>query len=137
MKLTKPQLAALRKYADGKAVDINPKVFHNICDMGLIERTGGYYTITKYGLGVLDANEMPVYDGRNRMIVAAPTKKAAHAAMQAVMPCIGTLKTWNNWTADTGNDEECRIARAKPLTVFTKSDGFNKHDTTFKEMVPR
>lgn len=147
MKLTKPQLAALNKYADGRAhytahVDINPKVFHNIVDMELITRDhanpGGYYSITEKGCSALEANAMTVYggiyDGRRRMIVAAPTKKAAHAAMQIVTPSIGTLKTWHNWTAETGNAEECAIARAEPLTVFINSDPM-RSDSKFEKAV--
>lgn len=140
MKLTKPQLAALKIYADGKS-NFNYKdrrVQQRLLGMGLIESAGPFTcVITDKGRAALEDAEMTVYggtyDGKNRMIVAAPTKKAAHAAMQAVMSCIGTLKTWDQWTAETGNDEECRVARAKPLAVFTKADNFR--DEPFVEKV--
>lgn len=143
MKLTKPQLDALKKYADGKAhnetaLKIRDNVYRNLVKKGLVKRSVFLNSvITDKGRAALEDAEMTVYagtyDGRNRMIVAAPTKKAAHAAMQAVMPSIGTLKTWDQWTAETGNDEECRVARAKPLAVFTKADNFR--DERFVEKV--
>lgn len=152
MKLTKPQLEFLRKHpATGLLSKFDAHKTYDFVgrmrDLGLVEIQNTQHQqwpwnwsgtqLTDKGRAALEDAEMTVYggtyDGKNRMIVAAPTKKAAHAAMQAVLPCIGTLKTWNTWTAETGNDEECRVARAKPLAVFTKADNFR--DERFVEKV--
>ena len=66
------------------------------------------------------------YDGRNRVIVAAPTKKAAYEAISAVMQ-VGTYATWNNYTADTGNTEEVDVATSEPLTVFSRDERRGSH----------
>jgi len=63
------------------------------------------------------------YDGRRRMIVAAPTKKAAYEAIKKVLN-VGCYASWNNYTSDTGNYEECKTAIAEPLTVFSRDDRF-------------
>lgn len=60
------------------------------------------------------------YDGKNRVIVAAPTKKAAHAAVKNVLGGI-SYYAWDQYTSDTGNEVELQTALAKPLAVFSVS----------------
>lgn len=57
------------------------------------------------------------YDGKNRIFVAAPTKKRAH---EAVRNAIGGLSyySWNQYTADSSNDYEVSIAVTHPLCVY-------------------
>ncbi|XAI95157.1 hypothetical protein [Microcystis phage Mwe-JY13] len=66
------------------------------------------------------------YDGRNRVIVAAPTKKAAYEAVSAVMH-VGSYTTWSNYTSGTGADEEIAVATASPLTVFSKDERYGRN----------
>lgn len=60
------------------------------------------------------------YDGRNRLIVAAYTKKAAYEAIAAVAP-VGSYKTWIDYTSDSGNDEDIEATRQEPGVVFKAS----------------
>lgn len=64
------------------------------------------------------------YDGRNRLIVAAYTKKAAYEAIAAVAP-VGSYKTWNDYTSDTENENDVAVAAAEPGVVF-KSRGIER-----------
>lgn len=64
-----------------------------------------------------------VYDGRNRVIVAAPTKKAAFEAVQDAFPNIGRHH-WNGYTSTTGNPVEVEAAMSKPGTVFAAPNDY-------------
>lgn len=142
MKLTKPQLAALKNYADGKPHFRYTKmrVIERLFGMGLLERMGDYMQqITDKGRAALEDAAMTVYggtyDGRRRVIVAAPTKKAAYQAMKGAHSgsYCGSYSTWSQYTSETGNEEECRVARAEPLTVFHRLD---QNGTTFEKVKP-
>lgn len=61
------------------------------------------------------------YDGRNRVIVAAPTKKKAYEAISAAIN-VGSYSTWDKYTADSGNEYEVHVATSRPLTAFTAPD---------------
>lgn len=74
------------------------------------------------------------YDGRSRVIVAAPNKKAAWQAVNTIWPSI-SYYSWDSFTSDTGNDAELEVATAKPLTVFTQS--VNARDGVFTEVIVR
>lgn len=69
------------------------------------------------------------YDGRNRVIVAAPTKKSAYEAIKKAIPSIGSYRTWDQYTSDSGNEEEVSVTMSNPLVVFSK-DG-RKRDMEF------
>lgn len=58
------------------------------------------------------------YDGRNRVIVAAKTKRAAYALVSAALRGI-SYYGWNEYTSETGNDPELSVALAQPETVFS------------------
>lgn len=143
MKLTKPQLAALQKYADGKAhnetaLKIRDNVYCNLVKKGLVKRSVFLNSvITDKGRAALEDAAMTVYggtyDGRRRVIVAAPTKKAAYQAMKDAHSgsYCGSYSTWSQYTSETGNEEECRVARAEPLTVFHRLD---QNGTTFEKV---
>lgn len=60
------------------------------------------------------------YDGRNRLIVAAPTKRAAYDAMRGTDRFFSGYHSWNEYTCETGNDEELDVATAEPLAVFSQ-----------------
>lgn len=63
------------------------------------------------------------YDGKNRVIVAATSKKEAHAKMSAALHGI-SYYTWNEFTADTGDDKELAVALSAPGTVFSAKNGY-------------
>lgn len=71
------------------------------------------------------------YDGRNRVIVAAPTKKAAWEAFRKVWGI--SYYSWNEFTSETGNDAELRAALAEPLTALTQT--VNSRDGVFTKAV--
>lgn len=74
------------------------------------------------------------YDGRNRVIVAAPNKKAAWQAVNATWPPI-SYYSWDQFTSDTGNDDELAVALAEPLTVFIQN--INARDGLFTKVIAR
>lgn len=69
------------------------------------------------------------FDGRNRLIVAAKSKKAAHAAMVALRPNL-SYSTFTAFGSETGNTLELKTALAKPGTVFTAPI----NDRVYKEL---
>lgn len=71
------------------------------------------------------------YDGRNRMIVATRTKKAAYEAFNAVAN-VGSYSLWNQYTSDSGNETEITVTTAEPGTVFTSSCGDHEYKKVTK-----
>ena len=61
-----------------------------------------------------------VYDGRNRLIVAAKSKKAAFEAISRVTYAV-SYYYFSQHTSETGNDVELKVALAAPLSVFSAS----------------
>lgn len=70
------------------------------------------------------------YDGVNRVIVATTTKKAAYEAMKNAIGNIGSYATWDQYTSDSGNEEEA-ITLVEPNVVFTKN--INKRHENFRK----
>lgn len=65
------------------------------------------------------------YDGRNRVIVAAATKRAAYEAVKAALGSI-SYYGWDEYTSETWNDREVEFATSAPGTVFSaKNDRFH------------
>jgi hypothetical protein len=62
------------------------------------------------------------YDGMTRVIVATTTKKAAFEAMSELKLC-GGYSTWNEFTCETYNEKETKVALANPGVVFMERDG--------------
>jgi len=62
------------------------------------------------------------YDGRNRVIVAAPSKRAAYDAISKAIRGVGGYKSWDAYTSDSDNEIEVSVATASPLTVFIKDE---------------
>lgn len=62
------------------------------------------------------------YDGKNRVIVASPTKKAAYNAMKSAGLFNGGYGSWDAFTSDSGNETEVAVATPYPLTVFTRDN---------------
>lgn len=60
------------------------------------------------------------YDGRNRVFVAAPTKKSAYEAVSSCFPGL-SYYGWNAFTSDSGNEYEISIAVPHPLCVYQRS----------------
>jgi hypothetical protein len=58
------------------------------------------------------------YDGRNRYIVAAYTKKAAWEALRDRKVPVNSFSTWNKFTSVTGNPTELETALPYPGVVF-------------------
>lgn len=58
------------------------------------------------------------YDGKNRVIVAASSKKAAHALVSAALRGM-SYHGWNEYTSETGNEFELSVALAEPGSVFS------------------
>ncbi len=71
-----------------------------------------------------------MYDGLNRVIVAATTKKAAYEAMKTKIGNIGSYNTWEQYTSDSGNTEELDAAIPEPGCVFSK----NHHEEKFRKL---
>lgn len=59
------------------------------------------------------------YDGKNRLVVASSTKKAAWEAVNAIGRI--SYNTWDQYTSETSNETELAVALAQPLTVFTRN----------------
>ena len=69
------------------------------------------------------AKELKVYggifDGSNREIVAAYTKKHAHELISRNRKM--SYKSFSDYSSQTGNKKEIEIATADPFTVFKTS----------------
>ena len=63
------------------------------------------------------------YDGRNRVIVAAPSKKKAHEAVSKALLGV-SYYSWDLYTAESKNQEEVALSKSLPLRVFTKLDDY-------------
>ena len=72
------------------------------------------------------------YDGKNRVIVAAPNKKAAWEAVSKVWGI--SYYSWNEFTSVTGNSAELKAAISQPLTALTQT--INARDSVFVKAVP-
>jgi hypothetical protein len=66
-------------------------------------------------------------DGRNRIIVAATTKKAARELLRI------SSHEFNRMVVPTGNKEEVSLATANPEKLFMKPN--NDYQAEFKEAV--
>ena len=76
-----------------------------------------------------------IYDGIHRCIVAATTKKAAYEAFQRAMGGMGSYPTWNEYTSDSGNEEELKVALPEPLVVFKMNT--RNRDAKFERVISR
>lgn len=66
------------------------------------------------------------YDGKNRVVVAAATKKAAYAAMAPYIS--STYHGWCQYTSVTGSPREVEAAMSAPGTAFS---GLNDYHSDF------
>lgn len=60
------------------------------------------------------------FDGRNRVIVAAKTKKAAHAAIAQFLHL--SYYGFDMYGGETWNETELKVALESPGTVFSSLD---------------
>lgn len=64
-------------------------------------------------------------EGRNRAIIAATSMKAAVQVIKDAYFYRMSLHEFRNYWCETGNEEEIRVAKASPGTLFSKP----YHDT--------
>lgn len=72
------------------------------------------------------------YDGRNRVIVAAKSKKEAHALVNSAIGI--SYYSWDAYTSTTGNDNELTVALGAPGTVFSAPHDYR--DNQFVALAP-
>lgn len=71
------------------------------------------------------------YDGRNRVIVAAPTMKAAHEAVNKALGGV-SMYSYRTYTDESGNDVELALCLPSPLTVFQVPESADTKPENFK-----
>jgi len=74
------------------------------------------------------------YDGRNRVVVGAEIKKEAHAAVAKAISRI-SYYGWDQYTSESGNDEEVSMCSFEPGVVF--SQGMNERRGRWIRLTPK